>query len=183
MSFVTPPEWSGSPSGRVDDAFEGTWRCRGSSRWSDEQQTRHTANQCSCPECPSGLAFRARRRGRRPRWFMTSARAPGHFPHQSGHQRRPTHRCRSSVRPECRGRVVPTRRSEQLPAAGPRDAITNHRACSPDAERQTDPGVAQPATDVTTDDHRGVAFDPGGLGLGERHTDISGGVRLPHAAR
>src|SRR5690606_4759975 len=26
MSFETPPEWSGSPSGRVDDGHEGTWR-------------------------------------------------------------------------------------------------------------------------------------------------------------
>jgi hypothetical protein len=26
MSFETPPRWSGSPSGRVDDVFEGTWR-------------------------------------------------------------------------------------------------------------------------------------------------------------
>lgn len=53
MSFETPPEWNGSPSGRIDDGLEGTWRSWQSYRWS--QGKRGTR----CPASPTDVRIPA----------------------------------------------------------------------------------------------------------------------------
>ena len=53
MSFETPPGWSGSPSGRVDDGLEGTWRYWQSHR--PEWPLRHRDDS----SCRRGAARRA----------------------------------------------------------------------------------------------------------------------------
>lgn len=47
MSFETPPGWSGSPSGRVDDVSEGTWQHRQPCRWPQGHQGSHV--RCLLP--------------------------------------------------------------------------------------------------------------------------------------
>lgn len=49
MSFETPPEWSGSPSGRDDDVFEGTWRYWQSYQWP------HWRQRTACPVSPTDI--------------------------------------------------------------------------------------------------------------------------------